>query len=456
MHDLAEQLAEIMPTGLTGSIVRTEGLAAAVAGFPAPVGSLVEIERQAGGPVEAEVIGFREGTTLVYPLAEMTGVRHGNRVRLARTTRNVRVGPELLGRVVNARGRIIDGKPEPLLADRVRLNERPPPAIERPRIDAPLTTGVRAIDGLLTCGLGQRIGIFAGSGVGKSVMLGRMTRDTSADVTVIGLIGERGREVNEFIERDLGPQGLARSVVVVATSDEPALLRVQAAQTATAIAEFFRDSGKNVLLIMDSITRFAMAQREIGLAAGEPPTTRGYPPSVFAMLPRLVERTGRNRRGSITAFYSVLVEGDDTSEPVSDTVRGLLDGHVILSRKLASQAHYPAIDVLESISRLFPDITPAPQQAAAMTIRQVLAAYRDHEDLISIGAYRPGANPAVDTAIAMRDEIARYLRQAIHEGSSVEAARSELLKLAQQCAAPRKAAPLPGGQPVAAAAARKP
>ncbi len=440
MHAMTEQLAQIMPTGLTGSIVRTEGLTAAVAGFPAPVGSLVHIERLCGGPVEAEVIGFRDGATLIYPLAEMTGVRHGNRVRLARTTRSLRVGPELLGRIVNARGRVIDGKPVPLLTERVRLNERPPPAIERPRIDAPLATGVRAIDGLLTCGLGQRIGIFAGWGVGKSVMLGMMTRYTSADVTVIGLIGERGRDVNEFLERDLGPLGLARSVVVVATSDEPALLRVQAAQTATAIAEYFRDSGQNVLLIMDSITRFAMAQREIGLAAGEPPTTRGYPPSVFAMLPRLVERTGRSRLGSITAFYSVLVEGDDTSEPVSDAVRGLLDGHVILSRKLASQAHWPAIDVLESISRLFPDITPAPQQAAAMTIRQLLAAYRDHEDLISIGAYRAGANPTVDTAIAMRDEIHRYLRQAVQDGSSVETARQELYKLAQQCAAVKKPA----------------
>ncbi|HUE71342.1 MAG TPA: FliI/YscN family ATPase [Pirellulaceae bacterium] len=452
MHALTKQLAEVVPTGLTGSIVRTEGVSAAVAGFPAPVGSLVHIERLSGGPVEAEVIGFRDGTTLIYPLAEMTGVRHGNRVRLARTTRHLRVGQELLGRVVNSRGRVIDGKPVPLLADRVRLNQRPPPAIERPRIDAPLSTGVRAIDGLLTCGLGQRIGIFAGSGVGKSVMLGMMTRYTSADVTVIGLIGERGREVNEFLDRDLGPQGLSRSVVVVATSDEPALLRVQAAQTATAIAEYFRDSGKNVLLIMDSITRFAMAQREIGLAAGEPPTTRGYPPSVFAMLPRLVERTGRSSLGSITAFYSVLVEGDDVTEPVSDAVRGLLDGHVILSRKLASQAHWPAVDVLESISRLFPDITPPQQQDAAMTIRQLLAAYRDHEDLISIGAYRAGANSMVDTAIALREEIHRYLRQAIQDGSSVETARHELLKLAQQCAAAKKAA-IP--MPVAAASPRK-
>ena len=440
MSLLVDQLDQIMPTGLVGSIVRTEGLAAAVAGFSAPVGSLVEIERQAGRPIEAEVIGFRDGNTILYPLGEMTGVRHGSRVRLARTTRTLRVGPELLGRVVNARGRVLDGKPEPLLADRVRIVQPPPPATQRPRIDRPLSTGVRALDGILTCGLGQRIGIFAGSGVGKSVMLGMMTRYTSADVIVIGLIGERGREVNEFLQRDLGPQGLARSVVVVATSDEPALLRVQAAQTATAVAEYFRDQGKNVLLIMDSVTRFAMAQREIGLAAGEPPTTRGYPPSVFAMLPKLVERAGRSPRGSITAFYSVLVEGDDPNEPVSDAVRGLLDGHVILSRKLASQAHYPAIDVLESISRLFMDITPPEQRSAAALVRQLLSAYREHEDLISIGAYRHGANATVDTAIAMREEIHRYLRQPVEEGSNVETARNDLLRLAQQCAAPRKPA----------------
>jgi flagellum-specific ATP synthase len=440
MHDLAEQLAEIVSTGLTGSIVRTEGLTAAVAGFPAPLGSLVEIERQAGRPIEAEVIGFREGHTLLYPLGEMAGVRHGSRVHLTRTTRNIRVGNELLGRVVNARGRAIDGRPEPLLAERVRLDRKPPPATLRPRIDAPLSTGVRVIDGILTCGRGQRLGIFAGSGVGKSVMLGMMTRYTSADVTVIGLIGERGREVNEFLERDLGPQGLARSVVVVATSDEPALLRVQAAQTATAIAEYFRDYGKNVLLIMDSVTRFAVAQREIGLAAGEPPTTRGYPPSVFSLLPRLVERTGRSPLGSITAFYSVLVEGDDTTEPVSDAVRGLLDGHVILSRRLASQAHYPAVDVLESVSRLFPDVAPPEQQSAAMLVRELLAAYRDHADLISIGADRPGANAAVDAAIAMREEINGYLKQTVDQRSSVASARAELLGLAQRCVARLKPA----------------
>lgn len=443
MHDFSAQLANMMPTALTGSIVRTEGLTASVAGFPAPVGALVQIERQTGGPIDAEVIGFRDKETLIYPLSEMTGVRHGNRVRLVRTSRLLRVGNELLGRVIDARGQVMDGRPAPLLTDRAALDRRPPAACDRPRIDAPLSTGVRVIDGLLTCGLGQRIGIFAGSGVGKSVTLGMMARYTSADVNVIGLIGERGREVNEFIERDLGPEGLARSVVIVATSDEPALVRVQAAQAATAVAEYFRDQGKNVLLIMDSLTRFAMAQREIGLAAGEPPATRGYPPSVFAMLPRLVERAGRSPEGSITAFYSVLVEGDDTNEPVSDTVRGLLDGHVILSRKLAAQGHYPAVEVLGSISRLFSDITAPEVRAAAQVVRELLATYRDNEDLISIGAYRQGANPMIDAAIAMREEIQKFLRQAVEDRSSVERARTELVQLAQRCLAARRPAPQP-------------
>jgi flagellum-specific ATP synthase len=451
MTRFTAQLDSMMPTAMVGGIVRTEGLAAAVAGLPAPVGAVVEIERLPHSIVEAEVIGFRGRETIVYPLGEMTGVRQGNRVRLRQTRRMLRIGPELLGRVIDSRGQAIDNRPPPVLNERISISTPPPPATSRPRIDAPLSTGVRAIDGLLTCGLGQRIGIFSGSGVGKSVTLGMMARYTSADIAVVALIGERGREVNDFLERDLDNAGRAKSVVVVATSDQPALVRVQAAQTATAVAEYFRDTGKNVLLIMDSLTRFAIAQREIGLAAGEPPTTRGYPPSVFALLPKLVERAGRAERGSITAFYSVLVEGDDTNEPVSDTVRGLLDGHVVLSRRLASQAHWPAIDVLESISRLFPDITPPEQRAAAQTIRELMAAYRDHEDLISIGAYRAGANPTVDAAIAMRDEINRFLRQAIDEQSSVEKARGELLKLAQRCQTARKppAAPAPPVKPAA-------
>jgi flagellum-specific ATP synthase len=434
MQDILEQLETLLPTALSGRVVRTIGMTAAVAGLPAPVGALVEIERQSGGAILGEVIGFDKSLTLVYPFGEVAGLRHGSRVRLKKTTRFLSVGEQLLGRIVDAHGRAIDGHLPPVLRERTRLERKPPSAVERPRIDTPLSTGVRAIDGLLTCGRGQRMGIFAGSGVGKSVTLGMMAKYTSADVNVIGLVGERGREVNEFLERDLGPEGLSRSVVVVATSDEPALLRVQAALTATAIAEHFRDRGLDVLLMMDSLTRFAMAQREIGLAAGEPPTTRGYPPSVFAMLPRLVERAGRTATGSITAFYTVLVEGDDTNEPVSDTVRGLLDGHTILSRRLAGRGHYPAVEVLESISRLMNDIASQEHRAAAQVVRELLSAYHDHEDLISIGAYRAGANPTVDIAIAMLPELQRFLRQNIDEQSSVNQAREELLKLMQKIA----------------------
>jgi flagellum-specific ATP synthase len=422
-------LRSCIPSAITGSVLRTEGMLAAVAGLPLPVGAVVEIERQGGAAIPGEVVGFRDNLTLVYPFGLLTGVRRGHRVHLRRTSRLIGVGQGLLGRVIDAHGRTTDKRPPPALAERIRLDRRPPPAMDRPPIDQPLSTGIRAIDGLLTCGRGQRMGIFSGSGVGKSVTLGMMARYTSADVIVVGLIGERGREVNEFLERDLGPQGMARSVVVVATSDEPALIRVQAALTATAVAEYFRDQGRDVLLLMDSVTRFAMAQREIGLAAGEPPTTRGYPPSVYALLPRLVERAGRAAQGSITAFYAVLVEGDDTNEPVSDCVRGLLDGHTILSRKIAARGHYPAIDVLESVSRVMPAIVPPEHWEAMLRVKEWLAAYRDHEDLISIGAYRAGANASVDTAIALREDLLRFLQQRVQERASVETARTELLKL---------------------------
>ncbi len=432
MLELADQLERIVPTALEGSVVQIVGLTAAVADFPAPLGAVVEVERDSGGSVQAEVIGFRDDLTLLYPYENLHGVRRGNRARLVRTVRRLRVGEGLLGRVVDAQGRAIDGRTEPALSDRTETNRRPPPPMERPRIDQPIATGIRAIDGLLTCGKGQRMGIFAGSGVGKSVLLGMMARYTSADVIVIGLIGERGREVNEFLQRDLGPEGLARSVVVVATSDEPALRRVQAAQTATAIAEYFRDRGRDVLLLMDSLTRFAMAQREIGLAAGEPPTTRGYPPSVFALMPPLLERAGRTQRGSITGFYSVLVEGDDPQEPICDAVRGLLDGHTWLSRKLAARGHWPAIDVLESISRLMPDITLREHQDAAQSIRELLAVYREHEDLISIGAYRSGANRRVDMAIELLEALTGFLRQRVDEPSTLTATQDALVELHRQ------------------------
>jgi flagellum-specific ATP synthase len=432
MIDLVEQLDHIMPTALTGSVAQTVGTAVSAAGFPAPVGSMAEIHRQSGEPLPAEVVGFRDDLTILYPLGDLGGVRRGNRVRLVRTARWLKVGPALLGRVIDAEGNPIDGRPQPTLGERTSLHRMPPDPCSRPRIDEPLSTGVRAIDGLLTCGKGQRMGIFSGSGVGKSVLLGMMARYTSAEVIVIALIGERGREVNQFIERDLGPEGLAKSVVVVATSNQSALVRTQAALTATAIAEHFRDQGKDVLLLMDSLTRYALAQREIGLAAGEPPTTRGFTPSVFALLPKLVERAGRSDRGSITAFYSVLVEADDPNEPISDAVRGLLDGHTWLSRRLSSRGHYPAIDMLDSISRLLPDVTDAEHVQATYALRDLLGAYRDHQDLISIGAYRRGSNPTVDAAIDMQSAINHYLRQPVEQPSTLADARRQLLDLCRQ------------------------
>ncbi len=435
MLDLRQRLAGVMPTALTGSVASTSGMTAAVADFPAPIGAEVEIERQSAEPILGQVTGFRDDLTLVHLLREVRGIRRGNRARLRRTSRWLRVGENLLGRVIDAGGQCIDQKPQPILPDRSPLDQSPPPAIERPRIDTPLSTGIRAIDGLLTCGKGQRMGIFSGSGVGKSVSLGMMARYTTADVNVVALIGERGREVNEFIERDLGPEGLARSVIVVATSDEPAITRVEAALTATAVAEYFRDRGRDVLLMMDSLTRLALAQREIGLAAGEPSTTRGYTPSVFTLLARLLERAGRTARGSITAFYSVLVEGDDPNEPISDAVRGLVDGHTWLSRKLATRGHYPAIDVLESVSRLMNDIASAEHRQAAQRVRQLMAVHHDHEDLISIGAYRAGSNPDVDKAIALQSEINAFLRQKIDEQSTLDDSRQALLELFRRAAA---------------------
>jgi flagellum-specific ATP synthase len=436
MHpDFFDQLNSTMTAAVAGRVVETIGTTAAVADFPVPVGSVVRIERESGPAIEGDVVGFRNGLTLVYLLAATSGVRRGNRVSLVRTSRSLRVGPDLLGRIIDARGQCIDGRARPLLPDRVRHDRNPPLPTERPRIDKPLATGVHAIDALLTCGRGQRLGIFSGSGVGKSVLLSMMSRGTDADVIVSGLIGERGREVNEFVERDLGPEGLARSVVVVATSNEPALTRVQAAYTATAVAEYFRDQGNQVLLLMDSVTRFAMAQREIGLAAGEPPTTRGYPPSMFGLLPRLVERAGQSRNGSITAFYTVLVEGDDDTEPVADTMRGLLDGHIWLSRKLAARGHYPAIDVLASISRLMKDVASTQHQSAAATIRQLLSAYAEHEDLLSIGAYRRGSNRIVDVAVEMREAIEGLLQQPNNQRLPFDDVVGRLISLATQCRA---------------------
>jgi len=428
--ELTANLEGALLAGLTGSVVQTIGLTASVADFPAPVGALVSIERQSGEQIEGEVVGFQDNTTLVMPLGNFNGVRRGSEVRLVRTSRTLRVGDGLLGRVLDARGRCIDGRPQPMCRERLPLFGEVISPTERPRIDMPLATGIKAIDAMLTCGRGQRLGIFAGSGVGKSVLLGMMGRFTDADVIVIGLIGERGREVNEFIQRELGPEGRRRSVVVVATSNEPALLRVQAVYAATTVAEYFRDQGKNVLLVMDSLTRFAQAQREIGLSAGEPPTTRGFPPSVFSLLPKVIERAGRTKLGSITAFYSVLVEGDDENEPIADAARGLLDGHVWLSRRMAERGHYPAIDILSSISRLLSDVSDEKQQQAVLVLRKLMAVYTENEDLLSIGAYRKGSNPELDVAIEMRPQIDALLTQQRSEQVSLEEIRQNVLQLA--------------------------
>lgn len=432
MFVLENQVSQIQPLGIRGKVDRIIGLTAAVVGLPAPLGSVCQINRENGPSLDAEVIGFDGDETLLLPLGDLVGVRRGNVVTLKSSLQGVRVGEQLLGRVLNARGEFIDGLPAPVLPQRVSLQSTPISPLNRPRIEDPLGTGVRAIDGFLTCGKGQRLGIFAGSGVGKSTLMGQMARFSTADVNVVALVGERGREVREFLEKDLGPEGLARSVVVVATGDEPALLRLRAAYLGTSIAEYFRDCGKDVLLMMDSVTRFALAQREIGLAAGEPPATRGYPPSVFSLLPRLLERSGRTERGSITGFYTVLVEGDDTNEPISDTVRGILDGHIVLTRKLAQQAHWPAIDILASISRLMTELADSDHMQAARRVKQLLAAYQQSEDLISIGAYQAGSNPQVDVAVQLREAMLKYLQQNFPSAPTYTESVTDLVKLARQ------------------------
>ncbi|HYH02617.1 MAG TPA: FliI/YscN family ATPase, partial [Bacillota bacterium] len=351
-------------------------------------------------------------------LGDMTGISPGSEIVATGEKLQVEVGPGLLGRVLDGLGNPLDDRGPLLSGNFSPLSAPPPNPLTRRRIETPLALGVKVIDGLLTCGRGQRVGIFAGSGVGKSTLLGMIARNTEADINVIGLIGERGREVRDFLERDLGPEGLARSVVIVATSDQPALVRMKGAMVATAVAEYFRDQGHDVMLMMDSVTRFAIAQREVGLAVGEPPTTRGFTPSVFAMLPRLLERSGTAESGSITGLYTVLVEGDDMNEPIADAVRGILDGHIVLSRQLAHLNHYPAIDVLASVSRLMSELAvPAHRQAAGI-LRSLLATYRDNQDLINIGAYAPGSNAQIDAAIRQIDNINRFLRQSTDENIS--------------------------------------
>ena len=435
---------------VTGRVQQVVGLSMEVDGLSARLGDVCSIERVGEPPIQAEIMGFREGRTLVMPFGDVRGIQTGARAISQAEQFRVPVGNTLLGRVLDGLGNPIDGL-GPLAAPmRPPFAGATPNVLSRRPIDTPLTTGVRAIDGLLTCGQGQRIGIFAGSGVGKSTVLGMIARHASSDVNVIALIGERGREVREFIERDLGPAGLSRSVVVVSTSDEPALLRMKAAWVATTIAEEFRDRGLSATLMMDSVTRFAMAQREIALATGEPPAVKGYTPSVFATLSKLLERTGTGVQGAITGFYTVLVEGDDMTEPVADAARGILDGHIVLSRKLAERVHFPAIDVLGSISRVADQVSDQNHMNARRHVSRLLAAYREAEELIQIGAYAKGSNPDVDAAIAMRGAIDAFLKQGAHERNEYPRTLRSLIELSlaaegagrkpnqPQAAAPRK------------------
>jgi flagellum-specific ATP synthase len=412
-----------------GRVTDVVGLVIEATGPAAPIGALCDVATSDGTIVAAEMVGFRDGRALLMPLGELAGVGPGSRVTLRRIAPTVAVGEGMLGRVVDGLGRPLDDRGPLRTTARVPLVGRPVNPLERAAIDEPLDLGVRAVNALLTCGRGQRIGIFAGSGVGKSALLGMMARYTRADLNVIALVGERGREVRHFLERDLGPDGLARSVVVAVTSDQPALVRIRGALLATAIAEHFRAQGRDVLLLMDSLTRVAMAQREIGLSIGEPPSARGYTPSVFSLLPRLLERAGRGRRGSITGLYTVLVEGDDPSEPVADTARATLDGHLVLSRRLAAEGHFPAIDVLQSLSRVMLDVTDAAQQGAAQQVRAWLATYRDAEDLVQIGAHVPGTNSAIDEAIARRPAIATFLRQPLDRPATLDESAAALAAL---------------------------
>lgn len=411
-----ERLSDATLVQYKGRVSKVVGLTIESIGPQVQVGEMCKIfPVKSDVPVMAEVVGFTENAVLLMPLGDMQGISPGATVIASGNSHEVQVGDSLLGRVLDGLGQPIDDKESLNVSRAYPVNNMPPNPLSRMRIREPLPLGVKVIDGMLTCGRGQRIGIFAGSGVGKSTLLGMIARNTVADINVIGLIGERGREVKEFIENDLKEEGLSRSVVVVATSDQPALVRKKGALLATSIAEYFRDQGKNVILMMDSLTRFSMAQREVGLAIGEPPVTKGYPPSVFAELPRLLERSGNSDKGSITALYTVLVDGDDMNEPIADTVRGILDGHIVLSRALANKNHYPAIDVLASVSRVMPSIMSSEHMKKVGVMRDLLATYKDSEDLISIGAYVKGSSKKVDFAIEKNDEINNFLKQGVHD-----------------------------------------
>jgi len=415
-----------------GKVIQVIGLVIEATLPGGKLGELCHIYSPTKEIIRAEVTGFRGDRVLLMPLDEIIGISPGSRVRRSPQPLSVPVGPQLLGRVLDGLGNPIDGKGPIRSEQRQPVFNTPPNPLQRARITTPLSTGIRSIDGLVTIGRGQRVGIFSGSGVGKSVTLGMIARYTDAEINVIGLIGERGREVREFIERDLGSDGLKRSVVVVATSDQAAMVRIKGALIATAIAEYFRDQGKDVILMMDSLTRVAMAQREIGLATGEPPTTKGYTPSVFALLPRLLERAGCAQMGSITGLYTVLVESDDLDDPIADSARSILDGHIVLSRKLATRGHYPPIDVLESISRLKSEIITYEKRQFAQVILEMLANYRESEDLINIGAYAKGSNPKVDKALMNIDKINQFLRQDMYESSNMEETWQKIITIVKQ------------------------
>jgi flagellum-specific ATP synthase len=418
-EELNRSVVECRTSYSEGKVSKVIGLTIEVEGIKAFIGELCTIYNDRNNPIICEVVGFRENNVILMPLGELNGIAPGCRVVPEGRPLSVRCSDGLLGKVLDGLGNPIDNS---VLngGTYYALDREPPDPMKRRRIKNILPTGVRAIDGFLTCGEGQRVGIFAGSGVGKSTTLGMIAKYAEADVNVISLVGERGREVLDFIEKDLGEEGLKKSVVVCATSDKSALVRLKGAFTATAIAEYFRDKGKKVILMMDSVTRFAMAQREVGLAIGEPPATKGYTPSVFAKLPRLLERSGMSDKGSITAFYTVLVDGDDFNEPIADAVRGILDGHIVLSRALAHKNHYPAIDILNSVSRLMPEIAEEQHQQVTSLLRDLLSTYKDSEDLINIGAYVKGSNPKVDKAVQYYDPIINFLRQGIKEHCSIE------------------------------------
>lgn len=423
-------LDTVDPVKLNGRVTKVVGLVIESEGPNVGIGELCFIyPRKRKRPIRAEVVGFRDNKVLLMPLGDMVQVEPQSEVVASGECLGVKVSSELLGRVLDGLGNPLDGKP-PVISNQLYCVSRTPPhPLTRPRIKKALPTGVRAIDGILALGEGQRIGIFSGSGIGKSVLLGMIARYTSADVNVIALIGERGREVRDFIEKDLGPEGLKRSVIVVSTSDQPALIRIKGAEIATAIAEYFRNQGLNVMFMMDSVTRFAMAQREVGLAIGEPPATKGYTPSVFALLPRLLERSGSSESGTITGIYTVLVEADDMNEPVADTVRSILDGHIVLSRELASAGHYPPIDVLPSISRLMIDVVDDGHYDCANKLRDILVTYRDAQDLVNIGAYVHGSNPKIDYALGKLDAVNNFLRQRIEEKADFSQTVTQLKEL---------------------------